>query len=102
MWGAAPNDAWAVGSSGTIQRWTGESFGTPLPKVTTEGLTRIAASGPSDIWAAGSNGTVLHYDGATWKLHATDPYVYWADLMVTGPGDAQVVGESGAIMRHAP
>ena len=100
MWGSAADNIWAVGSGGTIQRWTGESFSTPLPKVTTQNLTRIVGSGPNDVWATGAGGAVVHYDGASWKLQATDPYFPWNDMMITGPGDVQVVADGGAIMRH--
>jgi hypothetical protein len=103
MWGSAPDNAWAIGGLGVIQRWNGEAFGTPLlPKVTTLGLNRIAASGPSDIWVGGEAGTVLHYDGTSWKAQVADPMYYMQDIMVTGPGDAQVVTEGGGILRRRP
>jgi len=69
VWASAPDDVWAVGSTGTVRRYRGdprywEAYD-DLP--TKQHLYAIAGSSPSDIWVAGDEGTVFHYDGTAWK-----------------------------------
>ena len=81
----APNNAWAVGDSGTSERprsillhWDGNAW-TPgrLPPLHPDGngLFAIKAIAANDIWAVGvagnvqfSNGIILHYDGNDWLI----------------------------------
>jgi hypothetical protein len=83
-----PNDAWAVGDSGTtasprsiLLHWDGTAW-TPgtLPPLHEDGsgLYSIAALAPNDIWVVGfagnnvfSSGIVLHYDGSQWGVYKT-------------------------------
>jgi hypothetical protein len=84
----APNDAWAVGDSGTsagprslLLHWDGTTWTQgKLPEIPVAGhaLYALSAVAPNDIWAAGvfgdqnsSGGLVLHYDGANWGVQQT-------------------------------
>jgi hypothetical protein len=80
----APNDVWAVGSSGQgapsrtlIEHWDGTTWSivpSPNKGPFPNGLSAIDAVTPDDIWAVGSWFTkgfvdrtlVLHWDGAAW------------------------------------
>jgi protocatechuate 3,4-dioxygenase beta subunit len=61
-WGAAGNDVWLVGSSGTILHWDGTEYRT-APSGTSDTLYGVGGTGATDVWAAGNNGTVVHGDG---------------------------------------
>jgi hypothetical protein len=70
IWGAAPNDVWAVGDAGAISRWDGAGW----TQIQTGKfpfypfLTKVHGSSADDVWVAGraSNGTnapvILHYE----------------------------------------
>jgi photosystem II stability/assembly factor-like uncharacterized protein len=62
------NNAWAVGSQGTIIKWGGSSWSTQTSPVTTT-LRDVSmyGTGPYYGWAVGDGGTVLYYDGSGWS-----------------------------------
>jgi len=71
IWGAAPDDVWAVGDSGTILHYDGHdwalaSLGNPNGDAPTN-LFGIWGSGPSDVWIVGE-GVLLHRS-ATSRRH---------------------------------
>jgi len=76
VWGAAPDDLWAVGGRGraegqqTILHYDGQSW----TKIKTPALTRpnvfaffkVWGSAADDVYVVGQRGAVLHYDGQAW------------------------------------
>jgi hypothetical protein len=60
VWAAAPDDAWAVGDSGTIAHWDGQVW-TIVPSQTSLALYGVWGSGPLDVWAVGDQGVILHH-----------------------------------------
>ncbi|MBI5481009.1 MAG: hypothetical protein HY906_19275 [Deltaproteobacteria bacterium] len=71
VWGAAPDDIWAVGSAGLVMHWDGTSW-TEIQVPLVGDLLGISGVPPDDtnpapeIWAVGLGGAILHYDGTTW------------------------------------
>ena len=74
VWGAAPNDVYAVGFQGVILHYDGKAW-TPMTSGTTadlEGLwgyvlkDDLGAIVKKDLFAVGASGTVLRSDGTTW------------------------------------
>ncbi|MBN9163001.1 MAG: hypothetical protein J0I07_18700, partial [Myxococcales bacterium] len=65
VWTASESEAWAVGGSGTIRHYTGDSvFWDVVADVpTTRHLNAGWGTAPSDVWAFGDDAVVLHYDG---------------------------------------
>lgn len=66
IYGASPNQVWAVGDGGTILLWNGvlwANYDSPV----LENLHGIWGSGKDDIWAVGNNATILHWDGLEWR-----------------------------------
>jgi hypothetical protein len=97
VWGAAPDDVWAVGYGGTILHYDGQRFSS-LPSGSASNLTTVWGSGPRDVWAAGSN-TLLHYDGIGWSLDESGPPVAWSELWGTGKSDIWAVA-SGKLLHY--
>ena len=73
IWGAAPDDVWAVGGAsdstgGFAWRLQGDAWvdepTLPADIPTGADVWKIFGAGPSDAWLVGSNGVALHWDGA--------------------------------------
>jgi|GEM_PF-3980547 len=62
IWGSSASDVFAIGDSGTLLHYDGQSWNS-VDIGTTNGLGGIWGSSASDIFAVGLSGTVLHYDG---------------------------------------
>ena len=61
-------NAWAVGDSGAIAQWDGNSWST-VPSPTTDNLYSVVFNNATNGWAVGGSagkGILLHYDG-TWS-----------------------------------
>lgn len=70
VWGASPDDVWAVGPQGTIIHWDGNSW-TKVKSESKAFLRDIWGSSANNIYASGlqSSGVyeLLKYDGVEWK-----------------------------------
>lgn len=99
VWGASPDEAWAVGASGSILQWDG-SVWSEVERVVTANLVAVTGTAADDIWAVGQAGTVLHYDGARWR-GVVNPAN--AELLAVWPlsaTDVFAVGREGTIIRY--
>ena len=69
IWGAKPNDVWAVSPGGAYHLWhyDGKSW-SPDSNRNLYGLESIYGFSSDDIWAGGGGGRLYHYDGKTWSL----------------------------------
>lgn len=77
VWGAAPDDLWAVGGSGqkgavpTLLHFDGAGWSasvTPtLQKANVNAFFKVWGTSASNVYVVGQRGTVLHNDGASWK-----------------------------------
>jgi hypothetical protein len=65
LWGAAPDDIWAIGNGGHIAHFDGRAW-QRVPYGTTVRLTAIAGRGPGEAWIVGADGTILRLRGSTW------------------------------------
>jgi hypothetical protein len=90
MWGAAPDDVWAVGGNfgggGFAWRWNGSAW-TALSSVpadlTSQGTCwKVSGRSAGDVWISATSGTTLHWDGAT--LERVDVPVEASLLSVAG------------------
>lgn len=116
VWGYSPEDLWAVGSSGAILHFDGETWKRHRSP-TTQDLYAIdghetMADGDADIYAVGASGTIIHWDGSDWTL---EPDVVDTRLSLGPPvrdtlmgvwhGHNQgifVVGENGTVLAKRP
>lgn len=90
LWGAAPDDVWAVGGSfggnGFVWRYDGAAW-TPLAGVpadiTSQGTCwKVNGRAADDVWISATNGTTLHWNGAA--LERMDVPVEASLLSVAG------------------
>ena len=79
VWALAPDDAWSVGSFGTVLRWDGTRWtalatDAIVPRVSSTygdvGVELMAVWGrrSDDVWIVGAHATVLHWDGSALAL----------------------------------
>jgi hypothetical protein len=98
VWGATPDDLWAVGGSGrsdgvpTLIHFDGSAWTTvaipTLQKANVHALFKVWGAGASDVFVVGQRGVVLRFDGASWReelVGASD------DLIAVWGTDAQHV-----------
>jgi hypothetical protein len=104
VWGAAPDDVWAVGGTPRIPdatrpvvihfdgaAWTEVDL-PELMRDAVDSFFKVWGSGPDDVYVVGDKGIVMHWDGAAWE----ELFVGAADDLVsiwgTGPDDIVAVG----------
>lgn len=105
VWGAAPNDVWAVGGSGfpgataTLIHYDGTSWQPvtipPLERADVRAFFKVWGSSASDVWVVGQRGAVLHYDGATWEERLVGASQDLIAVWGTGPDHVVMVGGRG-------
>lgn len=119
VWGAAPDDLWAVGGRGreagqeTILHYDGQAW----TKIPTPTLTRpnvfaffkVWGSAADDVYVVGQRGAVLHYDGQTWTEQlvgaSEDLISVWGTskdevVVVGGRNNGQIAVWNGQQWRH--
>lgn len=65
VWGAGPDDIYAVGKYGEVLHFDGLAW-TPNVRTTAYSLYGVHGTAASNIFAVGENGKVLHFDGSAW------------------------------------
>lgn len=112
IWGAAPDDLWAVGGfagrDGFVWHWDGAGWDVAdlpddLPRTAAgevPALFKVWGRATDDVWVVGGLGTVLHFDGAAWSL--VDAGTTEQLFTVTGTDDEVVVvggSTAGVVLR---
>jgi hypothetical protein len=118
VWGAAPNDMWAVGGDGLLEgqatllhfdgsAWSSATIPT-LQKANVWQLLKVWGTSASNVYVVGQRGVVLHFDGATWSeelVGASDDLVsIWGSdpnhiVAVGGRGNGIVSAWNGSTWR---
>ncbi|MFO0632865.1 MAG: vanadium-dependent haloperoxidase [Nannocystaceae bacterium] len=111
LWGAAPDDVWAVGGQagryGFLWHFDGSAWtDVPLPDDVPldgggelPGLFKVWGRASDDIYAVGGHGLMLHYDGTAWSVIPTETDALL--FTVHGNRDSVVVvggGEFGVVL----
>jgi hypothetical protein len=105
VWGSDDANVFAVGDSGMILHYDGNSAGTfsEMTSPTTARLTGVWGNSADDVFAVGDGGVILHYDGDTWS-EMTVPTTNVLHAVWSASADlAFAVGEkegSGVILRY--
>jgi hypothetical protein len=103
VWGAGPNDIWAVGHSastlkGTMLHWNGATWSADTSSARPP-MFVVWSSGPSDLWAMGDQGTILHGDGFTWAAVPSGTNSTFTSIWGSGPNDVWAIEVPGTL-RH--
>lgn len=68
LWGAAPDDLWAVGSGddgkGIVWRYDGSQWREVTPAGVPNLVLKVHGQRPDDVWISCASGLTLHWDGA--------------------------------------
>jgi hypothetical protein len=105
-------DIWAVGSWGTILRYSGGKWTTLTSPVGAGNLMVTSPTPPSDLqsvhfttasdgWAVGETGTIIRYDGTSWSNYRQTPLVSsnLYSVYTVSSTDGYAVGGNGTILR---
>jgi len=102
VWGASPNDLWAVGGKGLMdgQATLLHFDGSTWEPATIPALTRprvyafykVWGSSAHDVWAVGQRGGALHYDGMSWSEVGIGTSEDLVSVWGTGPDRVAIVG----------
>ncbi len=107
MWGASPDDAWAVGGlpdvDGVILRKDASGWRVIASPTSTGAYFKVWGSSANDVFICGQGGTILHWDGAALAPQPTGLAANVTLFTVHGraPNDVYAVGGLGsAVVLH--
>ena len=107
VWGASPNDVWAVGAMGThkdrLLHYDGEKWETYTNEFIWTAANALFGFSADNVWMGGSGGWleegagIWHYDGTKWSQNyvyefAGSRSIYVQDLWGTAPNDLYASG----------
>ncbi|MFA4948982.1 MAG: FlgD immunoglobulin-like domain containing protein [Candidatus Krumholzibacteriia bacterium] len=98
MWGSSSNDICAVGSTGAIFHYDGQSW-SRMSSPTTEILSAVWGSSTDNVFAVGSYGKILHYNGTAWTSMSSGTTKYLRGVWGSAPDTVYAVGNNGTILR---
>lgn len=99
VWGASPNDIWAVGFY-TMLRWDGATWA-PVPATlgsTAKSWTAIWGADKDHVYAVGSFGQISTWNGSKWLVQTSGTSQTLHDVWGTGPSDVWAVGDGGTVI----
>ena len=95
----APDDVWAGGNFGLLKHFNGQVWEDRSVAGLTDTLTSIAAPSQNDVWIASQSGIVVRWNGSGFQRHDCPASV---NGIASDGTTVRVVGQTGAILRHAP
>jgi len=97
VWGAAANDVFVAGDSGTVLHWNGAAWAR-MSTGTTAGLRRVWGNSGRDVYVSGEAGTLLHYDGTGWSRVAVPTGEDLTRIWGSSAGDVYVGGANATLL----
>lgn len=96
VWGAAPDDVWAVGDNGVILHYDGSAW-SQVPSDTVRDLISLWGTGPDDIVAVGGRdiGAIARFDGERWSAQDVGMLPGLNGVWMNDAGTAITVGSMG-------
>lgn len=98
VWGASPEEVFAVGTEGTILHFDGARW-EPMTSGSESHLAAVWGTSSTDVYAVGEAGTVLHYDGTAWSQMTAPTLAELRGVWGSSLGEVTVVGLYGAVLR---
>ncbi len=98
VWGAAPDNVWAVTSRGYVLHWNGRKW-----SIVDEGdrvLLDVWGNSPSDVFAVGKAGLILHWNGARWATMRSGTQEILTRIWGISEKDVYAVGEHGTVLHY--
>jgi hypothetical protein len=99
IWGASPDDVFAVGSdvagSAAIAHYDGTGWQVTIPDPTALTLRGVGGTSSSDVFAVGDGGVILHYDGTAWAAMQSGTSSALLDVWAAAPNDVVIIGSEG-------
>ncbi|MBN1770204.1 MAG: hypothetical protein JXB32_02990 [Deltaproteobacteria bacterium] len=97
VWGASPEDVWAVGRDGRAWHWADGRWHESDTR-TDRALHAVWGGTAREVWAAGDGGTLLRFDGEDWfrVLAPTDRTL--RVVHGTAPDDVWAAGDGGTLL----
>ena len=104
VWGASPDDVWAVGYNGTIVHWDGENWD-KVESGTKEHIVGISGVSATEIYAVtySNNSSVLLFDGSNWSNIQDEVGIYNTKLVTPlffKNGNGVVVGRKVVMKKN--
>jgi hypothetical protein len=104
VWGAAPNDIWAVSHSGATVHYDGTSW--KVDPASAGVAEAIAGGSAHDVWRVADGFGALHWDGKSWtsmRAGTTADATDWlTTVCVSATGEAWTGGSGALLWRWMP
>ena len=101
MWGASPDDIWAVSNHGAVGHWDGTRWSTvPCSAANGRTLNSLWGTSSEDLWAVGDGGVVVHWNGEAWIPDASQRRESLFSVWGFSNGDVWLAGDGGTILRR--
>ena len=106
VWGASNSDVFVVGGVGTIVRWNGSTWSSPMPTPAAHFLLGVHGTSSSNVFAVGRTSAlapvVFRYDGGAWQDLTANLPTGLAGVNLNGvwstSGHVFAVGNAGTIV----
>lgn len=99
VWGSSADNVFAVGESGIILHYDGNSW-SEMESNTTEWLRSVWGNSANNVFAVGQSGTILHYDGIAWNEMESNTTDWLVSIWGSSANDVFTVGKSGVILHY--
>jgi hypothetical protein len=102
LWLHSPDDVWAAGQAGVVQRWSRDSGWAKIASTPATTLNGIWGRDEKDVWAVASTNAIFHFDGSVWKSVSGPAGTAQTLNALTGTaaGELWAVGVAGTIVHY--
>jgi hypothetical protein len=97
--GSDAEHIWAVGMTGVIAHWNGQSW-KQQTSTTSIALRSVWAASATSVFAVGEKGQILRYDGQVWKAMQSPTQQTLASVWGTSDKDVWAAGSRGALLHY--